>query len=83
MGVIKIEVDIPEFKRELSIEVILRKDGEVSYQTKSDQGLEDMDHQYPPLVEQKRTSQQVARKNETTPDTAALTAGGNMMNLDF
>lgn len=33
MGHMKIELDIPEFKHEISIEITLRKDGKVTCQT--------------------------------------------------
>lgn len=35
MGTIKLEFDIPEFEKELKIEIILSKDGEVVYNTTS------------------------------------------------
>ena len=35
MGTIKLEFDIPEFEKELKIEIVLSKDGEVVYNTTS------------------------------------------------
>lgn len=35
MGIIKFEVDIPNFEKELSINITLRRDGEVFYSTSS------------------------------------------------
>lgn len=73
MGILKIEVEIPEFKRELSIEITLKKDGEVSYQDK-------VDTSYHPITP---SSCQVVEKNTTGTSKSELLAGGNMMNLDY
>lgn len=35
MGIIKFEVDIPNFEKELSISITIRRDGEVFYSTSS------------------------------------------------
>ena len=35
MGTIKFEVDIPDFEKEISINVVIKKDGEVAYSTTS------------------------------------------------
>ena len=33
MGTIKFELDIPDFEKEISINVVIKKDGEVAYTT--------------------------------------------------
>lgn len=35
MGTIKFEIDLPEFEKELSLNLIIRRDGEVIYNTSS------------------------------------------------
>lgn len=69
MGSIKFEVDIPDFENEISIELIIRRDGEVvcksSPTSSSNKGVE---------KEVKKTS---------TKPTTNRSVGGNMMNADF
>lgn len=38
MGTVKVELDIPEFKKELKIEITIKKDGEVVCTTSPDNG---------------------------------------------
>ena len=35
MGTMRLEIDLPEFEKELSINIIVRRDGEVVYSTSS------------------------------------------------
>lgn len=35
MGTMRLEIDLPEFEKELSINIIIRRDGEVVYSTSS------------------------------------------------
>lgn len=69
MGSIKFEVDIPDFEKEISIELIIRRDGEVvcksSPTSSSNKGVE---------KEVKKTSTRQATNSSV---------GGNMMNADF
>lgn len=69
MGSIKFEVDIPDFEKEISIELIIRRDGEVvcksSPTSSSNKGVE---------KEVKKTSTRPTTNNSV---------GGNMMNADF
>lgn len=70
MGSIKFEVDIPDFEKEISIELIIRRDGEVvcksSPTSRSNKGVE-----------------KEVKKTSTKPTTTNSSVGGNMMNADF
>jgi len=73
----KIEFDIPEFKRELKIEITLRKDGEVIYSAQSDtaEGME--------LNTTTSPSTTTKAIKKTTPKSGGGTkGGGNMMNIE-
>lgn len=78
MSSIKIELDIPEFEKELSINVILTKDGEVYYKNTEE-----------PIkgntkIDEKPSS--TPKKEKKVAASAAATNssfGGNMMNLDI
>lgn len=35
MGILKLEINIPDFEKELNVNIIIRKDGEVYYNTTS------------------------------------------------
>lgn len=72
----KIEFDIPEFKRELKIEITLRRDGEVIYSAQSDtaEGME-----YKATPEPSTTT----KAKKTTPKSGGGNkGGGNMMNIE-
>ena len=66
MGTIKFEIDLPEFEKELSLNLIIRRDGEVIYNTSSsstnnnlfsknngrlENSVEKVDNIIPPIVE--------------------------------
>lgn len=69
MGSIKFEVDIPDFEKEISIELIIRRDGEVVYKSS-------------PTSSSKRGVEKEVKKTSTKPTTSS-SVGGNMMNADF
>lgn len=76
MGLIKFEVDVPEFEKELTISVTIRKDGEVLYTTSTTPST-------PPVVEtpeEPKKKKTTSAKKVTSP---APTPGmsGNLMNL--
>ena len=56
----KIEFDIPEFEKELSVSIVIRKDGEVVYQEKAT-SPSDTDSTIPEV--KKKTSKQPVKKN--------------------
>ncbi len=77
----KIEFDIPEFKRELKIEITIRRDGEVVYSASSDA-------EKIPAVDNKVDNKTTARKKSPASssksaggDSAFGLGGGNMMNI--
>lgn len=73
----KIEFDIPEFKRELKIEITLRRDGEVIYSAQSDPA-EDLEYKEAP-----EPSTTATKAKKTTPKSGGGNkGGGNMMNIE-
>lgn len=69
MGSIKFEVDIPDFEKEISIELIIRRDGEVVCKSS-------------PTSNSNKGVEKEVKKTSTKPTTKSL-VGGNMMNADF
>ena len=79
MGTIKFELDIPDFEKEISINVVIKKDGEVAYTTSASSPS-------------KPTETTVVRKKKKTDEPIIPPTnngggcgfiGGNMMNIDF
>lgn len=77
MGTIKLEIDIPDFDREINIELTIRKDGEVIYKTSPSEQVEKSSN----ISLDKKVEQKVEKM--TPPVTNKGKAGGNLMNLDF
>lgn len=71
MGSIKFEVDIPDFEKEISIELIIRRDGEVVCKSSPTSSSSS-----------KRGVEKEVKKTSTKPTTSSA-VGGNMMNADF
>mgnify|MGYP006911855114 CR=1 FL=1 len=69
MGSIKFEVDIPDFEKEISIELIIRRDGEVVCKSS-------------PTSSSNKGVEKEVKKTSTNPTTNS-SVGGNMMNADF
>jgi hypothetical protein len=69
MGSIKFEVDIPDFEKEISIELIIRRDGEVVCKSS-------------PTSSSNKGVEKEVKKTSTGPTTNS-SVGGNMMNADF
>jgi len=69
MGSIKFEVDIPDFEKEISIELIIRRDGEVVCKSS-------------PTSSSNKGVEKEVKKTSTRP-TINSSVGGNMMNADF
>lgn len=69
MGSIKFEVDIPDFEKEISIELIIRRDGEVVCKSS-------------PTSSSNKGVEKEVKKTSTKPTTKS-SVGGNMMNADF
>jgi hypothetical protein len=70
MNSIKIELELPEFEKELNISVILRKDGEIVSTFSSPQ----------PDVTLKEKPEKEIKKSSPTPKKKS---GGNMMDLEI
>ena len=79
----KIEFDIPEFKRELKIEITIRRDGEVIY---TDTAFSP-DADRTPAVDNKVDNKTTRRKSPASSSKSAEEkpafglGGGNMMNI--
>lgn len=81
MGIIKFEVDIPDFDKELSINIVLKKDGEVveSISSPSSETTE---------LSKSRSTKKNTPKTQSQPvNSSTVSSGimgnGNMMNIDF
>ena len=73
MSLLKIELDLPEFEKEININITIKKDGEVVYTTSSpssDVGII--------AVEEKTNSPKSSKKSVTKKN-----SNGNFMNLDL
>lgn len=77
MGTIKLEIDIPDFDREINIELTIRKDGEVIYRTSPSEQVEKSSN----ISLDKKVEQKVEKITPPISNTDKL--GGNLMNLDF
>ena len=65
---IKIEFDVPDFEKELNINVTLKRDGEVIFSS-------------PSTSEKMKSVKEKKVEKKVTPPTTTI--GGNMMNLDI
>ncbi len=74
--VLKIELDIPEFEKELEINITIKKDGEVVYTASSPSG------DIKKVEEEKKPTTQKAIKSKAK-KTEKGTALGNFMSLDL
>lgn len=96
MGIIKFEVDIPNFEKELSISITIRRDGEVFYSTSSPSAgnitdlssesslisseIKDVD--IPEKIKKKKKTEETLNP-ESSVTTSRKSKGGNFMNMDF
>ena len=83
MGAIKIEFDLPEFKEELNINIVIRKDGEVvKVETTNTSSFPALPSDNVGVsTGDKKTSTTVKRKKEPKAEPAVKL--GNMMSFDF
>ena len=90
----KIEFDLPNFEKELNINIIIRKDGEVVYSAsssfpddyKENRSAENKAAEIIVEEKSKPKTKKAASKPITTEKAATKTApgnGGNFMNMDF
>lgn len=96
MGIIKFEVDIPNFEKELSISITIRRDGEVFYSTSSPSAgnitdlssesslisSEVKDVDIPEKTKKKKKTEETLNP-ESSVTTSRKSKGGNFMNMDF
>lgn len=73
----KIEFDIPDFKKELKIEITLRKDGETIYSSAIPSTAE-------VIADEPKAKKTRSPKSEPAKDNGGKnTGGGNMMDIDL
>ncbi len=72
MSLLKIELDLPEFEKEININITIKKDGEVVYTTSSPSS--DV------TVEEGKVESPKSSKKSSTKKSSS---GGNFMNLDL
>ena len=72
MSLLKIELDLPEFEKEIYINITIKKDGEVVYTASSPSSNGD-------TVEEKKIESPKSSKKSTT----KKNSGGNFMNLEL
>lgn len=97
MGIIKFEVDIPNFEKELSISITIRRDGEVFYSTSSPSAgnITDLssesslissevikDVDIPEKTKKKKKTEETLNP-ESSVTTSRKSKGGNFMSMDF
>lgn len=86
MGIIKLELDIPDFEKELSVNITLKKDGVVvdSVSTTSSSLKGDIPTIPSPKSEKQKNVTAAPRvQTKVTPKSVTPIGGGNMMNIDF
>lgn len=81
----KIEFDLPNFEKELKIDIVIRKDGEVVYSASSSTP-DDYNEVFPNSLgsngDEKPKKKKTTKKVNPGEDSPGLT-GGNFMNMNF
>lgn len=93
MGTIKFEIDLPEFEKELSINVTIHRDGEVVYTTTSSPSVDNTSTNLLGSGSQRKIEQEkinstsvdreVTINEEDKSKKSSSRRRGNMMNLDI
>lgn len=86
MGTIKIEFDCPDFKEELNINIVIRKDGEVvKVENKSTFAtpLLNPDNRVQQPLEVSTVDKKASSKKKDPSETTTKKRGGNMMGLEL
>jgi hypothetical protein len=85
MSLMKFEVEIPEFEKELSINIIIKKDGEVVSATSSSKIIKEEigENKKEEVVEKELPTKTSIPKKKEKANTSASASKGNLMNLDF
>lgn len=74
MSLLKIELDLPEFEKEININITIKKDGEVVYTASSPSSNGDIVEEK--KIESPKSSKKTALKKNNN-------SSGNFMNLDL
>ena len=80
MGTIKFELDIPDFEKEISINVVIKKDGEVAYTTSASSPSKPTETTV--VRKKKKTDEPITPPTNNNGGGCGF-IGGNMMNSDF
>ena len=80
MGTIKFELDIPDFEKEISINVVIKKDGEVAYTTSASSPSKPTETTV--VRKKKKTDEPITPRTKNNGGGCGF-IGGNMMNIDF
>ena len=80
MGTIKFELDIPDFEKEISINVVIKKDGEVAYTTSASSPSKPTETTV--VRKRKKTDEPITPPTNNNGGGCGF-IGGNMMNIDF
>ena len=80
MGTIKFELDIPDFENEISINVVIKKDGEVAYTTSASSPSKPTETTV--VRKKKKTDEPITPPTNNNGGGCGF-IGGNMMNIDF
>ena len=80
MGTIKFELDIPDFEKEISIDVVIKKDGEVAYTTSASSPSKPTETTV--VRKKKKTDEPITPPTNNNGGGCGF-IGGNMMNIDF
>lgn len=80
MGTIKFELDIPDFEKEISINVVIKKDGEVAYTTSASSPSKPTETTV--VRKKKKTDEPITPPTNNNGGGCGF-IGGNMMNIDF
>ncbi len=86
MSLMKFEVEIPEFEKELSINIVIKKDGEVVSATSSSKFIKEEigENKKEEVVEREISAKTSTPKKKEKASTNVVSASrGNLMNLDF
>lgn len=87
MALMKFELELPEFERELEINITIRRDGEVLYRTSSPTTITSqvIESESKPIWKQEPEPEKKPAKKSTAKkqDSAVkVSSGGNLMNID-
>lgn len=84
MNLLKIELDLPEFEKEVNINITIKRDGEVVYSaTSSPSNCGDIEGKDTKVEVEAPKSSEVKVSKRSTKTKISNSANGNFMNLDL